>query len=78
MASSIDLNQSVAMTEYQLEQLLEAMTAGMNLVKPASTFAITPGQASIGKLIDYSTVTVIIFWQESTECLPIKFNSTGG
>ena len=76
MASSRVTKQSGAMTEYQFQQLLEAVTEVLDPFKPASTFTRTPGQASIEKVIDSSTG--IKSWQEVTNYLPIKFNITGG
>ena len=70
-------NQCVAMTDDQFKEILETMTAWLNLVKPEATFTITPGQANIEKLIDYSTYTGIKFSQEATQSLPIKFNTIG-
>ena len=78
MASSRVTKQSGFVTKDQFQQLLETMTAGLNPVKPASTFEITPGQYIIEKLIDYSMSTGLKLWQESTQSLPIKLNITGG
>ena len=63
------------MTEDQLQQLLITIVAGLNTVKASATFAITLGQASIDKVIDYSISTGINF-VISPQSLPIKFNIT--
>ena len=51
MESSRGTQKSGAMKEDQFQQLLENRTEGLDPVKPATNFSITPGQASIEKVI---------------------------
>ena len=52
MASSRVTKQSGFVTKDQFQQLLETMTAGLNPVKLAVTFAMSPGKVSILKGVD--------------------------
>ena len=54
-----DTNQSGGITDNQFKELLETVTSGLNPVKIAAKFSRTPRQASIEKLIYYSTATGI-------------------
>ena len=52
MVYSIITKQSGAMMCDQFQQLLSTMTAGLNPVKLAVTFAMSPGKVSILKGVD--------------------------
>ena len=60
----------------QFYQILTAMTAGFNQIRPQVNFSRTPGQSRIVDYIEYYSAKVIKIWQEALKYLSIKFNVT--
>ena len=66
------------MNDAQFQQLLAAMTTGINPTIVTVKFSRTPDQASITDVIYYSLATWIKLWKEATQFIPIKFKIMGG